>query len=224
MTQVKPGAIVLAAVLAAAAPAWAAGGHHAVDDAAILEPRQCESESWVAHGRGARPAAHTGLNCRVGPAEFGLAAEYARDQGTSATGWQAQAKWATQLTDSLSVGASLAPTWQARLRPRYQGITAIALISADAGHGMSVHANLGRDYVHRGPGYARWGVGIEWAVRDAFVISAERFAQEEGQFLRAGLRWPVGERLMLDVSHAHHLGGEGRSTWTAAVSWLFDRP
>ena len=209
---------------AAAAPAWAAGGHHAVDDAAILEPRQCEAESWTAHGRGARPTVQAGLNCRLGPAEFGFAAEHARDPGTSATSWQAQAKWATQLTDSLSVGASLAPTWQAQLRPHYQGITATALVSADAGHGTSVHANLGREYMHRGPGYARWGVGLEWAVRDVLVISAERFVQEGGQFLRAGLRWQAGERLMLDLSHAHHVRGEGRSTWTAAVSWQFHRP
>ncbi|MDB5847914.1 MAG: hypothetical protein JWP29_1666, partial [Rhodoferax sp.] len=44
--------LVLLGGLAAGAGALAAGGHHAVDDAAILDAGQCELESWLASARG----------------------------------------------------------------------------------------------------------------------------------------------------------------------------
>jgi len=46
---VSPCKAVSAVVLAwiVAFPAWAAGGHHAVDDATILDPGACEFETWM---------------------------------------------------------------------------------------------------------------------------------------------------------------------------------
>ena len=55
----------LVALIANASPVRAAGGHHAVDDAAMLDPGQCQIETWFDHENGtharccmpARPAA-----------------------------------------------------------------------------------------------------------------------------------------------------------------------
>jgi hypothetical protein len=55
-----------AASLMAAQAAFAAGGHHAVDDANILEPGQCEQEDWFSRERGGTRIFHAGLNCGVG--------------------------------------------------------------------------------------------------------------------------------------------------------------
>jgi hypothetical protein len=56
----------LAGALACAPSAHAAGGHHAVDDASILEPGQCQVESWVDRENGGnRSTLHAGTACRV---------------------------------------------------------------------------------------------------------------------------------------------------------------
>lgn len=57
---------VLLVLIASVPRARAAGGHHAVDDAAILEPGQCYIETWLGREtRGARRLLHAGPACRV---------------------------------------------------------------------------------------------------------------------------------------------------------------
>ena len=53
--------------------AHAAGGHHAVDDAALLDVGKCKVEGWLERETGGtRTLAHAGAGCRVGPVELGL--------------------------------------------------------------------------------------------------------------------------------------------------------
>ena len=69
----------LTSSLAAVSSAQAAGGHHAVDDAALLEPGQCQVETWFDHELGGeRRLLHVGPGCRVGAVEFGLNFDRAR--------------------------------------------------------------------------------------------------------------------------------------------------
>lgn len=68
---------LIAALGAACLPAaalHAAGGHHAVDDAALLAPGQCHVESWHARGDGTR-LLHMAPACRFGAIEWALALE-----------------------------------------------------------------------------------------------------------------------------------------------------
>lgn len=73
--------------------AWAAG-HFDVDDAATLDPGQCQYETWW--GRtGVEPVTgfHIGPACRIGPVELGLNLDRLSVQGLhSATGGP-QLKW-----------------------------------------------------------------------------------------------------------------------------------
>lgn len=220
-TAIAPAA-ALAAGLLWPALGHAAGGHHAVDDAAILEPGQCEVESWFARAPGGERLLHAGAGCRIGPVELGVAGESARLAGASATGWGAQVKWAMPLSGHFSVGLAVSPAWQA-VRPRYQGATAAALATWKASETLALHANLGRDLVHRGRDVSRSGIAAEWTPMDAWSFVAERYVEERTHLLRAGVRWSARDNLSVDFSRARRLSGPGASNWTLGVTWLLER-
>ena len=69
----------------AAAFAQAAGGHHAVDDAEIVEPGRCELEGWHERSSGSGRLLHTEVACRVEPVELAGIAEPQRESGESTT-------------------------------------------------------------------------------------------------------------------------------------------
>lgn len=205
------------------AAAWAAGGHHAVDDAAILEPGQCELEGWFGRAGDGERVLHAGAGCRVGPLELGVASEYARADGTSQTAWGLQAKWATSVTDAFRVGLALSPAWQARARPRYQGATLAALATWAPSDAWAFHANVGRDFLHRADDETRWGASAEWTVRAGWTLLLERYRESQAHFARAGVRWAGGESWSVGLSRAQRLSGAGASHWTLGATWLLDR-
>lgn len=216
-------ATLLAAALCAAAPAWAAGGHHAVDDAAILEPGRCELEGWLARAHGGERLAHAGANCRVGPVEVGLAGEHARLDGASATGWGMEAKWAMQWREGLGIGAKIGPSWAAHARPRYQGTSVSGLATWQPREDVALHLNLGRDLVHRGGDLGRYGASVEWTAAPAWSLVAERYKEEGSHFVRAGVRFLGGGSWSVDLSRSHRLAGGGASAWTLGAAWAFGR-
>jgi hypothetical protein len=201
----------------------AAGGHHAVDDAAILESGSCELEGWFTRAGAAERLLHAGLGCRVGPVELGLASERARDGEGHATGHGLQVKWATELAAGLSAGLSVSPAWQAHVRPRYQGTTVSGLLTWAVREDVALHANLGRDLLHGADDLNRSGVAVEWAPKPGWSLVAERYVESATHFLRAGVRWAASENLTADLSRAHNLRGEMPSNWTIGATWLFDR-
>lgn len=208
---------------AASGTAWGAGGHHGLDDAAILEPQSCAAESWLSRARGGHRLLHAGGACRVGPVELGAFAEHARHDGTGETGYAVQAKWATALAPGFSAGLSLAAGWQARARPRFHGTTLVALATWAAREEIALHLNLGRDFVHGGSDTSRAGASVEWAPSETWSITAERHVEQRTHYVRAGLRWAASEQWTLDASRAHRLRGDGESSWTVGVTRLFGR-
>ena len=213
----------LAAALSACGTVHAAGGHHGVDDAAILEPGTCELESWFTRaGAGAR-LLHAGLGCRVGPVELGAAAERARDPAGHSTGYGLQVKWAAEVAPGVSAGFSLSPFWQAHARPSYQGSNLAALLTWAAREDLAFHANLGRDVLNGAPNQARSGAAVEWLPVTGWSLVAERYIESATHFLRAGARWSFADNLTLDFSRAHRLHGPGESNWTLGATWLIDR-
>lgn len=180
-----------AAMLFAGSGAWAAGGHHAVDDAAILEPGACELEGWFARSRGGERSLHLGTGCRVGPVELGVAAEHARQSDDSATGYGIQAKWAREWAPGFSAGVSVSSGWQSHVRPHYQGTTVSALATWAAREDLALHLNIGRDFVHRDRNLNRSGAAVEWTPRAGWSLMIERYLEEQTHFVRAGLRRPA---------------------------------
>ena len=216
-------AVAALAAFAACGLVHAAGGHHAVDDASILETGVCEVETWLAHSRGGQNLVHGGAGCRVGPVELGIASEYARQGGTSQTAYALQAKWATELRPGLAIGFSVTPVSQAHVRPRYQGTTVAALLTWAVRDDLALHANLGRDIVHRGPNQNRSGVAAEWTIREGWSLVGERYAEGMSQMARVGVRWAISDNWSADFSRAQRLRGPGESSWTLGMSWLFGK-
>ena len=202
----------------ASGAAWAAGGHHALDDATILEPDTCEAESWLTRSRGGERLLHAGGACRVGPVELGAAAEHAREAGASETGYALQVKWATEVAAGFSAGASLTSGWQAHVRPRYQATTLVGLATWTPREDVVMHLNLGRDFIHAGGDEKRAGVSVEWSPRENWWLTAERYVEQQTHFVRAALRWAASEDWTFDVSRAHRLHGPGESGWTIGVT------
>lgn len=202
--------------------AHAAGGHHAVDDAVILEPGECQVEIWADRARaGARTLVHVGPACRVGALEVGLNLDRARIAGDAAVrSGGPQLKWAAPLTASLSVGAVAWTTWQ-DIEPRLAGSSLVIPLTWQATERLAVHVNLGRDFRRRGPDMQRSGAALEWAALPQWSFVAERFRENEGNFRRFGARYEVSKVLSLDLSQARGLSGAAPAWWTLGVNWTF---
>jgi len=198
--------------------AGAAAGHHAVDDAAIADPGQCQLETWLDRERGgARSLVHIGPGCRVGPVELGLNLDRTRATADgSATSAGVQLKWATPLSETLAVGLVVGSAHQE---------------SADSGsvHGILVpftwrpgpawqwHVNIGRDLGHDGSS-GRGGAAFEWAALPRWSFVGERFREQGANRWRLGVRWSPTPAFDLDLSRA-----AAPAAVTLGVTWNFQR-
>lgn len=217
-------AVGLASGLAIAPSAQAAGGHHSVDDAAVLDEGLCKIDGWFSRASGGPRLLHTGTGCRVGPVELGLSVDYGREDGRSETGYGVQAKYATELADGLSAGVSLDAGWLSRARPRYQATTLVGLLTWVPRQDLTLHFNLGRDFARGRADGNRGGVALEWTMRPGWTLLGERYREEGTHFVRAGLRSAINDRLSADLSHALRISGPSPSYWTLGLNWQFERP
>lgn len=204
--------------------AHAAGGHHAVEDAALLEPGQCQIETWADRERGGgRTLVHLGPACRLGPVELGLNLDRTREAGSDAAVTAGpQLKWAAPIAESLSIGVVFLATWQAP-RPRFAGSTVVLPLTWQPAEGLAVHVNLGRDFRRQGPDLRRSGAALEWAATPQWSLVAERFRESEANFWRLGARYAVSDALSLDLSQARGLAGAVPAWWTIGLNWAFQR-
>jgi len=201
-----------------------AGGHFTVDDAALLDPGQCQIDAWVEReSRADRRLAHAGPSCGLGPVEVGLGWDRSRLQAVDArmaTG--AYVKWAVGITDAVGIGASVGGTWQAT-SPRYAGTTVVIPVSWRIGETVQTHFNVGRDYLRDGPTMSRAGVAVEWRAATHWLVIGEQFRQSEASFARVGLRWEPTRSLSIDLSRADRWSGPSSAWWTLGVAWAFEQ-
>jgi len=205
----------------ASGSAGAAGGHHAVDDAALLEAGHCGPETWWTHGQDGTNLLHAGVNCRVGPVELGGATEHAHGPGGSQTAWNLEVKWARELFEGFSVGIDVQPGTQPQGRPRFDTTKAVALATWQLAEPLKLHLNLGRDFIGGGGNQARGGVALEWAPTGRWSLLAERYLEGGTHYLRGGVRWAPSDAWSLDFSRAQRLGGPAPSTWTVGLNYDF---
>jgi hypothetical protein len=202
----------------------AAGGHHAVDDAAILDPGRCHVETWYERGRGGRWLANVGPACHIGGLEWSLALTRADDGDGRLNAWAPQVKWAMETgIEGLSIGFSAATergTGGNEARVHTLNLP-LSLAIADA---ATVHANLGREWTRGEPDAWTWGLALEAGLGERVDAVIEGFGAERGESTaRLGLRWHVvPEAVSLDLSHAAELGGARDRWWTLGLTWEFD--
>jgi hypothetical protein len=217
LPRVAPAA--LAALLAPTAPAHAAGGHHSVDDATILEPGECQLETWADRTTdGSRSSQHLGPGCRVGPVELSLNLDRVRTTNTAAVGGP-QLKWAMPLNDTVSVGAAASLSWQDRA-PRSASRTAVLLATWQPAEAWLIHANAGRDFRPGEPSSAHAGAAVEWQAAPAWSFVGERFREGGYSAWRVGGRWALTGSVHVDLSRARSLAAGGPTWWTAGLSWV----
>lgn len=214
----------LAGLGVASLSAHAAGGHHSVDDAAVLDAGKCKVESWAERETGgARASLHLGTGCRVGPVELSLNMDRESQTGLNAnTSFSPQIKWTFALSDALSMGA-VASLKFATQSPRYVDSTLVLPLTWRATDALSAHVNWGRNFVRGGGGQPRGGASLEWAPTSNVLLVAERFREAADNATRLGIRYGVTPDIKLDLSRARSLHAGGAIWWTAGVLWEFDR-
>jgi hypothetical protein len=215
---------LLASLFGLTAHACAAGGHHAVEDAALLEPDQCQVETWLEResGERRRRLAHAGPACRVGPVELGLDLNRERTKGTgNVAEMSPQLKWARQLSDAWAFGVVLSTTWQ-DTEPHRAGSSLVVPLTWQPAAAMLIHVNIGRDFRRGERDSNRAGAAVEWAASSRWSVVAERFREADADYWRAGARYALNPMVSLDLSRTRGLREAG-AWWTLGVNWEFDR-
>ena len=141
------GAIRWAILLGAFSRPGVAGGHFAIDDAALLDPGSARSMRWIEReSRADRRLVHAGPSCGLGPVEVGIGWDPLPRAGRRrADRDQRLVKWAVGVAEAVSVGAAVAGNWQAT-SPRYAGTTIVIPVSWRIADALQTHVNLGRDF------------------------------------------------------------------------------
>jgi len=207
-----------------AAKGHAAGGHFAVDDAAIADVGTCLVETWWERADHGGSLLHLGPACRVGPVELGLNADRIQPRdGAPLTPVSAQIKWVAPIDDRVSVGLAALVAWQGS-SPRYAGANLYAPLTLRVADALLLNVNVGRDWLHDLPTRWRAGASLEWQATPAWTIIGERFRQYGGDFARLGVRWQQSDSLAFDLSRAGDLGASSIRTWTLGANWTFGAP
>ena len=215
---------VLIAALAIPRVAGAAGGHHAVDDAAMLDPGQCQVETWFDRASGnQRTLLHVGPACRVAAIELGLSLDRASLDGsrTETTG-SAQIKWAREIGADWNAGVVLGIAGQSR-SPHDLGSTLVVPVTWQVSEKLLTHFNVGRDFRHGHADTTRAGLALEWTPWAAWSFVAERFREGEANFWRTGARWYATPSVNVDLGYARGTNGSTPAWWTLGLTWAFDR-
>lgn len=203
-TTTKTGALLGATACLLLAASARAGGHLDVDDAAMLDPGQCQYETWYGRaGPGSVNAFHIGPACRVGPVELGFNLDrYTFDgQRTNTLGPQFKWTWFGQAPDARFSGAVSANAVWDRTNRGKPGRQLVFPFTWQALDGLQIHANLGTDWAPvTGERTGRGGLGTEWAISDRVSLIAERNRAVGLWTSRAGVRLNVTPSISLDVT------------------------
>ena len=214
-------AVAAAHLLIATAQVHAAGGHFWVDDAVMLEPGQCQVETWAERERGGgRRLAHVGPGCRVGPVELAISWDRSRSGGDSATTVSPQLKWAHALTGHWAIGVVVTPVWETG-GAGYQGTTVLVPLTWHATDKLQLHLNLGRDFHPHAAGSTRGGASLEWAAMKQLTLVGERFRENDNDAWRLGARWLLQHNWSVDLSRASPLHSATPAWWTLGLNVTF---
>lgn len=205
------------------AAALAAGGHHAVDDAAVMEPGQCQLELWLEQAGRRHSLQHLGPACRVGAVEMGLDLDRSRigDAPRMST-LTPQLKWATDLAAGWSVGAVWSAGWsigRSDRASRYVGQVLLLPLSWQPDPALALHLNLGREFRRRDSDLRPRGAALEWQPLAQWQGLAEYFHDGQQGQRSLGLRYLGGTSWSLDLSRTRP--GQGAAWWTLGLNLGF---
>lgn len=207
-----------------------AGRPLTTDDAAIVEAKGCQIESWVDRGKDATtgwwvPACNFGLNTEF---QAGFARTRADSEARFSDAYAQAKTLLREMTEeepwgvALVVGVAKRPL-NASHRGWHHPYVLIPFTQAICNTPLVVHANVGwiRDREHRRD-LALWGVAIEAEALERVTLLAEAYGQNsEKPFVRVGGRWTaVKDRLDIDLTWVTRPGGaRGERFVSLGVTW-----
>jgi len=202
----------------------AAGGHFAVDDAAVLEQGQCQVEVWREQSPALR-GWHAGPACRVGFLELGLNLDQHEGSGQPKRRMLGpQLKWAHDWHPMWSVGLAWSASRQSPVEtgtPHFQGQQWLGLLTWRPDPMWQVHFNQGAARAPGGPLVARTGLAVETQWHPRWSTTAEWFDDRLAPLVRVGLRHQFDAHWSLDLGRAQ-IRREG-TRWTVGLNGVWDR-
>ena len=199
-------------------PAFGAGGHHAVDDATLVDEGFCQVETWREYEHG-RTLLHEGPACRIGNTEVGLNFDQQGSRnGADRRGQGAQVKFATAFEGPLNVAVVLgAYRWT---DPDLSSVSLLVPVTWQITPSLAAHINWGRSWNRNSRDYAQEGLALEWTANAQWQLLAEWFSPGPASYRRAGIRYVINEAWAWDVSYAT---SRGVPWWTTGLTWTFAR-
>lgn len=223
MRAVTGGAILLAALLAAG-PAFASGGAHVVDDAAVETPGTCHLESWVTLSSGGGGLLNSAPACtrKAWPnLELGGFVAHGWTKGADDTLIGLSPKLVLRSEDrGIGIGIATSVGYGVD-RGRFDTASFIVPVTIPAGETLRFNLNAGWQWTRAGHRHDMFvGGQAEIALRKSLNLMVETFARDEGKSGgQAGLRWTVARGAVdLDLIGGRYVDGSTRSAVTFGVT------
>lgn len=217
------GAIALLAALLAG-PAFASGGGHVIDDAAVETPGTCHLENWVTLSSGGGGLINSGRACtrKAWPnLELGGFVAHSWTRGSDDTLIGLSPKL-TLRSENRGIGVGIATSVSYGIdRSRFETASIIVPVTIPAGETWRFNLNTGWQWTRAGHGHEMFvGAQAEIALKRNLNLMAETFTRNQGKVGgQAGLRWTVaGGAVDLDLIGGRYVDGATRSAATFGVT------
>lgn len=226
-SRVSLGAVVMASSLCMAAPAFAAGGAHVVEDSEVEAPGHCHIDTWAA-----RQTRHDG-GLTLSPActptalpNLELNAAVQRNWGDGRDTLVGPGFKYSFLPASGGVGLALVGSGMWSTRDGHADNASLVVpLTLPLNDQLQVHLNAGWNYTHdRGRRDQLFlGAQVEYAVSSQVSLMAEVFDRDgDPMGSQVGLRWSPGKGdVDIDFLYGRRLDADTARTLTLGVTFRF---
>lgn len=232
MNKFEPRSAVAAALLCSAI-ACHAGRPLATEDTDILDQKECEWESFVAHETsGANSGVDGGttqIGCGLGySTQLALAYSRARSAGLSAQGLSLVGKIGLIERKDDAMGLTLAWTLGSEKAPgsssfKHEVSQLILVATMELAESLTTHANLG--WIHTKTARASsttWNLAAEYALAVGCDSMAEVYGDDRTKpWLGAGIRWAVTQQFSVNASYSVQRETARSQLWTVGFNLGF---
>lgn len=215
---------LLSPALLAAGPAFASGGAHVIDDAAVETPGTCHLESWVTRSSGGQGLIYSAPACTRAAwpnLEIGgfVSHAWSREADDSVIGLTPKLKLRSE---ERGVGIGIATSVGYGVdHGRFEAASVIVPVTIPAGKRLRFNVNGGWQWSRAGQGHDLFvGGQLEFAMRPDLNLMAEGFTRDNGKAGgQVGARWTPGKgRMDLDILFGRYIDGVTPAALTLGIT------
>lgn len=212
-----------ALLLAWAAPAFAAGGAHVIDDAEVEAAGHCHVETWITRYTASARLINLSPACtrrEMPRLEIGAAFQHLDLGRTSGFSVGPTLKYELRAPDHrLGIAVSAAAGWSNRT-DRVETAGIIVPLTLDLPDTLRINANTGWTWLRSGDVNSGFvGGQLDAAVSKTVSLMVEVFDRQPGRAgAQTGVRWTPREWLDLDLLAGRYVDGVSRSEVTVGVT------